>query len=197
MTPARTLNRLRQPRIAMPTILIVYGSTEGQTRKIAGFMADEARQSGFDVLVSSIEDVPHDFVNPPPDAVIVAASVHVGKHTPAPAQFVGEHGDLLEDVPTAFLSVSLSAVGDKQTDADGYLTAFLEETGWQPALRGITGGALRYSQYGFLKRQLMKSIARASGLPTDTTYDYEYTDWEMVRGFTHELLAHAGEPVQA
>lgn len=52
-----------------------------------------------------------------------------------------------------------------------------------------TSGALRYSQYGFIKRHMMKRISRDMGNPdTDTSRDYEYTDWNDVRHFDEGFL---------
>jgi menaquinone-dependent protoporphyrinogen oxidase len=50
------------------------------------------------------------------------------------------------------------------------------------------GGALRYTQYGFLKRFLMKQISRRHNGPTDTSRDYEFTDWQRVDRFVERVL---------
>jgi menaquinone-dependent protoporphyrinogen oxidase len=44
-------------------------------------------------------------------AVILAASVHVGKHEPEIVRFVKDHLHELQGMPAAFLSVSLSQAG--------------------------------------------------------------------------------------
>jgi len=57
---------------------------------------------------------------------------------------------------------------------------------------GLFGGALLYTQYGFIKRRLIKKIARDKGtLDTDTSHDYVYTDWESVKHFAEEFLSGA------
>jgi menaquinone-dependent protoporphyrinogen IX oxidase len=48
-------------------------------------------------------------------------------------------------------------------------------------------GALRHSQYGFVTRLIMKSISGRRAGPTDTTRDYEFTDWDAVDTFANEL----------
>ncbi|HSJ13546.1 MAG TPA: hypothetical protein VK939_03970, partial [Longimicrobiales bacterium] len=60
------------------------------------------------------------------------------------------------------------------------------------ALRDVVGGALRYSEYGVLKRLMMKHIARSHGLSGDTSRDHELTDWDRVRSFTRRLLEDSG-----
>ena len=64
----------------------------------------------------------------------------------------------LERLPSAFFSVSLAAHGDTE-EAEGYVEEFEQETGWRPAKVALFGGALLYTQYGFVKRHLMKRIA--------------------------------------
>ena len=67
---------------------------------------------------------------------------------------------------------------------------FLTRTGWKPTVSAPVAGALRYSEYNFLIRLVMRGICRAEGLDTDTSRDYEYTDWpaldEIVDGFLAE-----------
>jgi menaquinone-dependent protoporphyrinogen oxidase len=71
----------------------------------------------------------------------------------------------------------------------------VEESGWRPARVGPCGGALLYTQYGFLKRHLMKKIASDKGSPdTDTSRDYVYTEWDGVRRFTEDFLAGLATP---
>jgi menaquinone-dependent protoporphyrinogen oxidase len=50
-------------------------------------------------------------------------------------------------------------------------------------------GRLAYTQYGFVKRQLMKWIARKEGGATDASHDWEYTDWDAVDRFADALAA--------
>ena len=45
-------------------------------------------------------------------------------------------------------------------------------------------GALAYSHYNLLVRFIMKRIARSAGADTDTSHDYEYTDWADLDRFT-------------
>lgn len=67
---------------------------------------------------------------------------------------------------------------------------FEQETGWRPAMVALFGGALLYTQYGFVKRHVMKKIARDKGnLGTDTSRDYVYTEWDGVKRFVEDFLA--------
>jgi len=55
---------------------------------------------------------------------------------------------------------------------------------------------LRYSRYDPITRWIMKKIAAKEGGPTDTSRDYELTDWEAVDHFAEKLTAgfHAATP---
>ena len=74
------------------------------------------------------------------DGVIVAASVHVGKHEGYVADFVKKNRGELERLPSALVSVSMAAHGDEQT-AEGYVEKFEQDTGWRPAHVGLFAGA--------------------------------------------------------
>jgi menaquinone-dependent protoporphyrinogen oxidase len=178
----------------MARILVVYGTMEGQTRKVSEFAAERMRDQGHEVDVQPVEAVtPAQTLGI--DAVLLAASIHVGRHKPAVHQFVRDHHGLLAATPSAFLSVSLSAADERhQSDALSYLDGFLAETGWDPALREVVGGALRFTEYGMLKRLMMKHIARSHGLSVDTSHDHELTDWERVRRFTRAFLDGLAAP---
>ena len=68
-------------------------------------------------------------------------------------------------------------------DLDAIIDRFVTETGWRPTTTKIVAGALLYTRYNWLKRLVMRRIARKAGGDTDTTRDHVYTDWNDVRGF--------------
>lgn len=181
----------------MAHILILYGTTEGQTRRIAGVMSDRIGRRGHSVeLVSSMTSVAPGSLDAF-DGVIVGASVHGGRHQDAVVQFVKENRDELRRCPSAFYSVSLAVLDeDHRDEADSYVTAFLDETGWSPDRVATFAGALRYTKYGFLKRFIMKQISKRSGRPTDTTRDFEFTDWTLVNAFVDEFMQQVGSSVR-
>jgi len=126
------------------------------------------------------------------DAVLVGASIHVGAHQSAVKRFVAAEREALDDRPTGFFQVSLTAaLPDEESPAQAaaYVDEFVEETGWHPDRIGVFGGALRYSQYGFLKRALIRQVAKRTTGDTDTSRDYEYTDWDEVEAFAADFAA--------
>lgn len=171
----------------MANIYIPYGTTEGQTAKIAEFIADVVQAHGHKAQTADINEagdaIPDWF-----DAVIVGASIHMGKHADYVREFVQKNRATLESLPSALFSVSLAAHGDAE-NAESYVEEFEDQTGWRPAQVGLFSGALLYTQYGFIKRLVMKKIASDKGsLDTDTSRDYVYTEWDGVTRFTEDFL---------
>ena len=171
----------------MTRILIPYGTTEGLTARISEYVADVVRGHGHEANALDIKGSESPRTDAY-DAVIVGASIHMGKHEDYVLDFVRENRDALERLPSAFFSVSMAA-HDNPEEAEGYIEEFVRETGWRPARVGLFGGALLYTHYGFIKRHLMKKIARDKGNPdTDTSRDYIYTEWDGVKRFVEEFL---------
>ena len=172
----------------MTKIYIAYATTEGQTAKIAEYIAGVARANGCEAdavdIGASDGRIPSGY-----DGVIIGSSIHVGKHDKVASEFVRRNREDLNHVPSAFFSVSLSAHGDEE-NAEKYVKDFEEDTGWHPARVGIFGGALPYTQYGFFKRHMMKSIAghMPGQLDTDISRDYVYTEWDGVERFAEHFV---------
>jgi menaquinone-dependent protoporphyrinogen oxidase len=172
----------------MTKILIGYGTTEGQTARIAEYIADVIRGQGHEAQVLDLKrskDVPLDRT----DAVVIGGSIHMGKHEESVGDFVRKNRGALERLPSAFFSVSLAAHGDME-NARAYVENFEQQTGWRPTQVGYFGGALPYRQYGLIKRLMMKKIVRdkPGNLSLDTSRDHEYTEWDDVRRFAEDFL---------
>jgi menaquinone-dependent protoporphyrinogen oxidase len=171
--------------MSAPKILIVYGTTHGQTAKIAEHLQQILEQDGFQVTVSNVKDrrVPplSDF-----HGIIVGASVIARGHQPAVEAFVRKHLETLNAIPCAFFSVSASAGSAREggrAAARRVCYEFLTETGFRPAISECVAGAIRYTRYNPLLRWYMKRASRKNGGSTDTSRDHEYTDWTQVRNF--------------
>ena len=63
-------------------------------------------------------------------------------------------------------------------------------SGWHPTRVALFSGALLYTEYGFIKRAVMKKIAgdKPGALGTDTSRDYVYTEWDGVKTFAEDFL---------
>lgn len=179
-------------------IAVFYATREGHTHKIAERVADDLRTRGFEADVKNLRD--KDAIKLSDYAgVILAASVHIGTHEPEMVAFVKQHRAELESMPSAFLSVTLSEVGAERAnataegharfvaDVQGMLARFFEDTGWHPRRVKPVVGALLYTKYNFLIRFVMRRIAKKAGAETDTSRDYEYTDWVALDHFVDEV----------
>ena len=176
----------------MKSVLIVYGTTEGQTRKIAEYIADDLVDRGiqFDLVDSATANAA--LTQPVYVAAIVCGSLHQHKFQSALVHFLRRNKAWLNGIPTAFLSVSLTAaMTDEQSRADlqEVVGAMYLDTGWTPVITRHVAGALRYSQYDYFKRLIMKLIAKHQGGDTDTTHDHEYTDWDDLSRFVEEFVS--------
>ena len=182
----------------MSRILVLYGTTEGQTAKIAGALANTLHADGHVVdVVAAAPRTPNlgDYAG-----VVVAASVHGGRYQKPVQQWVAAHADELRSMPTAFVSVSLGVLqkdAKVQQEVAAILDRFLLGTGWTPTMVTSVAGALVYSRYNWIKRRIMRRIAGAAGGDTDVSKDYEYTDWKQVETFAREFGRHLqGSPVR-
>lgn len=174
----------------MTRVLVYYGTTEGQTEKVATRVADVLRAREFEVDLLHGKEVPDDFTLDGYDGAVVGASVHVGKHQDYVVEFVNRHRDALADLPSAFFSVSLTASAadeEERAVAEDVIEEFLVETGWHPTFTAAVPGAVQYSKYGLIKRFVMKRISKKAGKDTDTSRDHEYTDWEDVEDFAESV----------
>ncbi len=174
----------------MARYLVVYGTTEGQTRRIAGFLRDRLAAHGDSVSLHDATLVPAELDLAQFDGVVVAGSLHVGRHQTAVEHFVRKQLPGLQRLPSAFVSVSLSAAGDEEDRAGAQLCVdrFLAATGWQPQLVELAAGAFRYTEYDFFKRWALKLIAKQKGAPTDTSRDWELTDWAALDAFVQRFM---------
>jgi len=188
--------------ISVKAVAVIYATREGQTRRIAEHVAATLRTREFGVDVINVEEkLPPNFDLESYAGVVVAASVHMGKHERAMIEFVKAHHAQLEQVPTAFLSVSMAEAGAEDANASAErreraaadvrttVDAFLRDTGWNPSHVHPVAGALLYRQYNVIVRLMMRFIAKQTGSTTDTSRDHEYTDWQALDHFAAELAA--------
>lgn len=182
----------------MSRILIPFASVDGQTARIAERIGAVLARSGHAAtpmpvdapgLARSLEE--H-------DAVIVGGGIRYGHHPRYLEAAVREHFVAIATRPNAFFSVSLSAGGPgaRPPVAARYVEGFVKRTGWQPRRTASFAGALRYTKYNPFIRFMMRLIVGAAGGDTDTSRDYEYTDWQAVERFAAEFAAQL-EPVRA
>ena len=171
-----------------PTVAVGYGTTEGQTARIAGLVGEVVAAHGYRVRLVDLRDAGPDLLRGCA-GVVLGASIHLGKHQRYVADYVRRQREVLDGLPSAFFSVSLAAIGDRAT-AERYVAELVQQTGLQPATVGLFAGALPYTRYGFVKKRVMRRIARSQpgSVGTDLARDYDYTDPDAVRRFVEDFL---------
>ena len=179
--------------------LIVYATSYGQTAKIAGRMADLLMASGEAVTLVNACNHPRDFHAGEFDGVIVGGSIIGGRHHRALVRFVRAHRVLLNAIPSAFFSVSGSAASPLETErakARQLVDQFLDTAGWQPVRTETIGGAMSYTKYNPFLRWFVKRASKAAGGPTDSSRDFEMTDWSQVERFVEAFAETVPVPAE-
>lgn len=184
----------------MSELPVFFATTDGQTRRIAEAFAAHARFLGVDSQAIDLTSAQAaGFSWSRVRAVVVAASVHVGRHQPEAEAFVRRHLVELNARPSMFLSVSLSICSRLRDEVDGarsIAATFPEHLGWKVERVVCVAGRLAYTQYGLLKRFVMRRIAVKAGGPADTSRDHELTDWDQVRDVAAELVRAMERPAR-
>lgn len=183
----------------MPRILVLYSTHEGQTRRIAERMGAVMARAGHEVHVRPADPISTRGLVDAHDAVVIGAAIRYGHHDRALEKMVRERLPAIAARPNAFFSVCLSAGGPgaKPVEARGYLDDFRRATGWEPHAIASFAGALLYTRYNPFLRLLMRMIVGFAGGETDTSRDYEYTDWLAVERFASEFAARLRQPAAA
>lgn len=160
-------------------LLIAYATTEGQTRKVARFVAGRLLDAGHSVELVNTEGGaavvdPADF-----SGAILAASIHNGRLQQSFQEFVRHHRSALNAVPTLFLPVSLSAAGEAEDRAQiaALVDTLCSALEWSPTHVEHVAGAFRFEEYDFFKAWAMRWIAHRKDKTLTPGEDREYTDW--------------------
>lgn len=160
-------------------VLIVYATTEGQTRKIARHCAAQLLNAGHSVeVIEAAAAEPEDTEGV--DAVILAGSLHISRFQTELAAFAKAAATTLNAMPTLFLSVSLAAAGDDPDDWTGLdkaVEGFKNDTGLATPRVVHVAGAFRFTEYDFFRSWAMRWIASRKGVEVDPHADLEMTDW--------------------
>ncbi len=176
-------------------ILVAYASVEGQTAKIAARIAEKVEAAGHEVILANLIEpgfaVPGRF-----DGVILCGPIHIGRYPDVLVRFMKDWATALSEMPSALVTVSLaikSEYADERAEAEAFPDRLVKEAGWAPSMRHHAAGALKYLEYDFFKRWIMRRISGKEGGPVDTNRDYEFTDWAALDAFTQEFLAEAAK----
>ena len=184
----------------MKRVGVFYATREGQAHRVAVRMDGALIARELEVAVHQVDEPESDAALAMCDATVLVASVHAGQHEQEMVRFVQKHPRVRE-IPGVFVSVCLTeaiaesaAVPVSERNAAArkvqeQVRFFLDQTHWQPAHVHPVAGALVYTHYNALTRWGMKRLAKHAGLPTDTTHDWELTDWADLEKFAARIAA--------
>lgn len=173
-------------------IPVFYATTEGQTKRIAERLVAIFRGEGLTSRAIDVASSDADCVDwRRAQAVVVGASLHARRHQRSAAAFVDEHVPELNVRPSVFFSVSLAIASESESERNEAVRIareFTEAADWHADEIVCLAGRLAYTQYGWPTRLIMKRIARRHGRPTDTTRDYEFTNWDEVARLANSVI---------
>ena len=168
----------------MSKILIIYSSTDGQTKLICERIKKKSAHES-EIKVISIEDAENENISTYKN-LIIGASIRYGKHSKKVYKFISKNKHILESQNTSFFSVNVVArkFGKNTPETNPYIQKFLKIANWKPSLLAVFAGKIDYQKYRFFDKQIIRFIMFLTKGPTDTSGVYEFTDWESVDAFT-------------
>jgi menaquinone-dependent protoporphyrinogen oxidase len=171
----------------MANILVAYASKHGQTAKIASRIATVLASRGHRV---EIREAPEREDIDRADAVVLGAPIYYGRPSRALRRMLVRHRNTLQLRTTALFTVCLTEAGSDEHakhEVRRIVDALEERTAFRPDEAAVFAGALSYRDYNPIVRAIMKRIAATVGANTDTSRDWEYTDWGRVETFALRL----------
>ena len=167
--------------------LIIYSSTDGQTKKICETLKNNSINKSTYEIISLNEAFLKEIEKY--EKIIIGASIRYGKHNPRVYKFIKNYKYILDKKKSAFFSVNVVArKPEKNTpDTNPYIKKFLKKSNWQPKKLGVFAGKIDYPKLGLINRSVIRLIMFITGGPTNTSNTYEFTDWKSVRKFIKEF----------
>tara|TARA_B100000614_G_scaffold166585_1_gene148372 strand:- start:488 stop:1009 length:522 start_codon:yes stop_codon:yes gene_type:complete len=167
--------------------LIIYSSTDGQTKKICEVIGENFNNKEF-IEILPLEDAFHLNINNY-DQIILGASIRYGNYKSNLFKFIKYNIKILETKKNAFFSVNVVArKNEKNTpDTNPYIKKFLKKTNWRPKKIEVFAGKVDYPNYNLFNKLVIRLIMFITKGPTDISHSYEFTDWAKVKKFSKEL----------
>ena len=167
--------------------LIIYSTTDGQTKKICETLKENSIDKNFYEIIS-LEEAFHKEIEKY-EKIIIGASIRYGRHNPKIYEFIEINKEVLEKKKSAFFSVNVVArKSEKNTpDTNPYIIKFLKKSEWQPKKLGVFAGKIDYPRLSFINKIVIRLIMFITKGHTNTNNTYEFTDWQRVKKFINEF----------
>lgn len=164
------------------SILLVYATIEGQTRKIADAVEKQLKTLDRTVVTYNTAEKTAPVSFEGVDAVILAAPVHERRHPETFEVFLAAHRAELEKCNTLLLSVSLSAAfPEGMEEAAEYVTELEMRTKFTPNTEVLVAGAVRSLSYDYYSMQVLRHVVMRGREFDSTTEEHEFTDWDALQ----------------
>lgn len=163
----------------MKKVLIAYSSKAGSTSEVAKAIGDVLSKSGADVTVEQIKNVKDVSAY---QAVVVGSLIRMGSWVPEARNFVEKNKAVLEKVPTAFFTTSLTLKDDTEENrakVAGYVEPVTQIV--KPVENGLFGGKMDTSRLSFLDRMIIENMIK------ETNGDYR--KWDEINAWAEKLPA--------
>ena len=167
--------------------LIIFSTVDNHTKKISDYIS-RFLDSKDDIDLVDLEVINKYNINDY-NRIIIGASIRYGKFRKSLYEFISKNKIHLDKKISCFFGVNLVArKKEKNTpETNPYIIKFLKKTKWQPNLVGVFAGSLEYSKYKISDKFIIKFIMWITDGPTDTSKDYEFTNWEDVKNFSKKI----------
>jgi menaquinone-dependent protoporphyrinogen oxidase len=179
----------------MASILYIYSTTDGQTRRICEKLQHVAHTHSHTTRLIPIQDVQSLDLSPF-DTIVVGASIRYGKHSPLVFDFFNTHAALLATKPNVFFTVNVVArkPAKNQPSTNPYMVKLLQKIPVKPTMLGVFAGKINYPALGPMDRNVIRFIMWMTKGPTDPTGTFEFTDWQQVEAFGEQISALPVKP---
>ena len=167
--------------------LIIYSTTDGQTKKICEIIKKNSTNKNFFEVIS-LEEAFHKDIEKY-DKIIIGASIRYGRHSAKVYEFIERKKNTLNKKKSAFFSVNVVArKPEKSTpETNPYIRKFLKKSSWVPKKLGVFAGKIDYPKLGFINKSVIRLIMFITSGPTNINNTYEFTDWHNVKKFINEF----------
>ncbi|AAU36783.1 menaquinone-dependent protoporphyrinogen IX dehydrogenase [[Mannheimia] succiniciproducens] len=164
--------------------IILYSTHDGQTKKIAEYLAQNLDKGAKVVNLTELTQNLADF-----DRIIIGASIRYGRFDKNLYKFIEKHTALLQTKLGYFYGVNLTArkAGKDTPETNVYVRKFLAKIHWKPTDSAVFAGALFYPRYKWIDRIMIQFIMKITGGETDPTKEIEFTNWESVKNFAKKI----------
>jgi len=170
----------------MTKVLIIHSSVDGHTTHICERI--RSVRNDLDIDIISLSKTKNISLNKY-EMIVIGASIRYGKYRKELFKFIDENLNAIQSKNNAFFSVNVVArkAEKNSTDTNPYIEKFLLKTSWKPKIIDVFAGKIEYPKYNLFDRSIIKFIMWMTNGPTDTSKNFEFTDWSKVEKFAKNL----------